>query len=196
MRIPITQEMLEDAQDLFESTVKEDRIRKWGEPWKGLIGALGELEVLKFLWTNNVEAKKATILTHDIDLAPNYRLEVKTQRSKIRPELHYGLNFNQDNWEFEEADFIFFTVVQVTGTFENPTFDSIHLFGGCSKDKFLRLATENLAGTTIYRYDGKGNKIQTPNYWKKDSYEITGHHLTPALKTVEYFRTLQTKENQ
>ena len=191
IRVQVTDRLVFEANELLEghdvesikakSNFKEDHL---------LLGAIGEIAVIDYCWNNDLLAYKHKSNKSDIQLHSGHTIEVKVQKVTTSPEMHYRVNFASCNKDWEKSDFIFFTHLQyVAGTPE-----AVWLLGGCSWDKFFRMATLHHEGDQMMRHRADGNHVPSGRYFNQDSYDLPISQLAPPSAALKHFKSLQTKE--
>ena len=155
-----------------------------------LLGAIGEIAVIDYCWNNDLLAYKHQSNKSDIQLHSGHTIEVKVQKVTTSPEMHYRVNFALCSKDTEKSDFFFFTHLQyVAGTPE-----AVWLLGGCSWDKFFRMATLHHEGDQMMRHRADGNHVPSGRYFNQDSYDLPISQLAPPSAALKHFKSLQTKE--
>ena len=191
IRVQVTDRLIAEANELLEghdlesikakSNFKEDHL---------LLGAIGEIAVIDYCWNNDLLAYKHKSNKSDIRLHSGHTIEVKVQKVTTSPAMHYRVNFASCNKDWEKSDFIFFTHLQyVAGTPE-----AVWLLGGCSWDKFFRMATLHHEGDQMMRHRADGNHVPSGRYFNQDSYDLPISQLAPPSAALKHFKSLQTKE--
>jgi hypothetical protein len=154
------------------------------------LGAIGEIAVIDYCWNNDLLAYKYQSNKSDIQLHSGHTIEVKVQKVTTSPEMHYRVNFASCSKDTEKSDFFFFAHLQyVAGTPE-----AVWLLGGCSWDKFFRMATLHLEGDQMMRHRADGNHVPSGRYFNQDSYDLPISQLAPPSAALKHFKSLQTKE--
>ena len=154
------------------------------------LGAIGEIAVIDYCWNNDLLAYKYQSNKSDIQLHSGHTIEVKVQKVTTSPEMHYRVNFASCSKDTEKSDFFFFAHLQyVAGKPE-----AVWLLGGCSWDKFFRMATLHLEGDQMMRHRADGNHVPSGRYFNQDSYDLPISQLAPPSAALKHFKSLQTKE--
>ena len=191
IRVQVTDRLVAEANELLEghdvqsikakSNFKEDHL---------LLGAIGEIAVIDYCWNNDLLAYKHKSNKSDIRLHSGHTIKVKVQKVTTSPEMHYRVNFASCSKDTEKSDFFFFTHLQyVAGTPE-----AVWLLGGCSWDKFFRMATLHHEGDQMMRHRADGNHVPSGRYFNQDSYDLPISQLAPPSAALKHFKSLQTKE--
>jgi hypothetical protein len=191
IRVQITDRLIAEAQELIEginpknmssySVFKDENL---------LMGAIGEIAVIDYCWTNDLLAYKHHNNTSDIQLHSGQTIEVKVQKNNFEPRHYYRVNFASCSKDTEKSDFFFFAHVQyVAGTPE-----AVWLLGGCSWDKFFRLADFHREGDPMMRYLEDGSELLSGRYFNQDCYDLPISQLAPPSATLKHFKSLQAKE--
>jgi hypothetical protein len=155
-----------------------------------LLGAIGEIAVIDYCWSNDLLAYKHQNNKSDIQLHSGHTIEVKVQKVSTSPEMHYRVNFASMSKHTEKSDFMFFTHLQyVAGTPE-----AVWLLGGCSWDKFFRMATLHHEGDQMMRHHADGNHVPSGRYFLQDCYDLPISQLAPPSAALKHFKSLQQKE--
>ena len=191
IRVQVTERLIFEAQELIEeinpatfssaSSFKDENL---------LLGAIGEIAVIDYCWTNDLLAYKHQGLKSDVQLHSGHTIEVKVQKVTTPPQMHYRVNFASCSRDTENSDFFFFNRVQfVAGKAE-----AVWLLGGCSWDKFFRMATFHHEGDPMMNIDEIGNMSPSGRYFNQDSYDLPISQLAPPSAALKHFKSLQTKE--
>jgi len=191
IRMQVSERMVFEAnefvKDLHE-TAFADR-HDYKEEHK-LIGAIGEIALIDYCWSNNLLAFKNEGASSDVKLYSGHTIEVKTQKVSSAPKMHYVVNVASRQKDTEASDFMFFTRLQ----FVAGKADAVWLLGGCSRDKFWRLAQPNLAGDPMMDDDGHGNQTFSGRYYTTDAHTLSIAQLAPPSAALKHFKSLQEKE--
>jgi hypothetical protein len=142
IRVQVTERLIFEANELLQDVPIDASFMKRSvfKDENLLLGAIGEIAVIDYCWSNDLLAYKHQNNKSDIRLHSGHTMEVKAQKVTTTPEMHYRVNFASMMRDYEKSDFFFFTHVQfVAGTPE-----AVWLLGGCSWDKFFRMATLHL----------------------------------------------------
>jgi hypothetical protein len=141
IRVQVTERLIFEANELLDginqNSMKKRPSFKDEDP---LLGAIGEIAVIDYCWSNDLLAYKhqREQKRHPASLRPHDRSQ--SPKGDTTPEMHYRVNFASMSKQTEKSDFFFFTHLQfVAGTPE-----CVWLLGGCSWDKFFRMATLHL----------------------------------------------------
>jgi hypothetical protein len=191
IRVQVTERLIFEAQQLIEeinpatfssaSTFKDENL---------LLGAIGEIAVIDYCWNNDLLAYKHQGLKSDVQLHSGHTIEVKVQKVTSPPQMHYRVNFASCSRDTENSDFFFFNRVQfVAGKAE-----AVWLLGGCSWDKFFRMATFHHEGDPMMNIDENGNMSPSGRYFNQDSYDLPISQLAPPSAALKHFKSLQAKE--
>ena len=191
IRVQVTDRLIFEANELTEginpvnmssySVFKDENL---------LMGALGEIAVIDYCWTNDLLAYKHQNNKSDIRLHSGHTIEVKTQKNNFEPRHYYRVNFAASTRNTEKSDFFFFTHLQfVAGKPE-----AVWLLGGCSWDKFFRLADFHHQGDSMMRYLEDGTESLSGRYFNQDCYDLPISQLAPPGATLKHFKSLQEKE--
>jgi hypothetical protein len=191
IRVQVTERLIFEAQELIEeinpatfssaSSFKDENL---------LLGAIGEIAVIDYCWTNDLLAYKHQGLKSDVQLHSGHTIEVKVQKVTTPPQMHYRVNFASCSRDTENSDFFFFNRVQfVAGKAE-----AVWLLGGCSWDKFFRMATFHHEGDPMMNIDENGNMSPSGRYFNQDSYDLPISQLAPPSAALKHFKSLQAKE--
>jgi hypothetical protein len=104
--------------------------------------------------------------------------------------MHYCVNFGVRKNPVEKSDFFFFVHLQyVAGRPE-----AVWLLGGCSWDKFFRMATLHHEGEPMMRHYADGNHVPNGRYYNTDCYDLPISQLAPPSAALKHFKSLQAKE--
>jgi hypothetical protein len=104
--------------------------------------------------------------------------------------MHYCVNFGVRKNPVEKSDFFFFVHLQyVAGKPE-----AIWLLGGCSWDKFFRMATLHHEGEPMMRHHADGNHVPNGRYYNTDCHDLPISQLAPPSAALKHFKSLQAKE--
>jgi hypothetical protein len=191
IRVQVTDRLIAEAYELLEghdvesiktrSNFKEDHL---------LLGAIGEISVIDYCWNNDLLAYKHQYKSSDIQLHSGHTIEVKTQTINFEPQMHYRVNFSLWNKGNEKSDFIFFSNLQyVAGKPE-----AVWLLGGCSWDKFFRMATFRHQGDPMTRRLVDGSEVPSGRYFTSDCYDLPISQLAPPSAAIKHFKSLQQRE--
>ena len=191
IRVQVTDRLIFEANELLQDVdgasfkkradYKEEHL---------LLGAIGEIAVIDYCWNNDLLAYKHSSNKSDIQLHSGHTIEVKVQKVTTSPEMHYRVNFALCSKDTEKSDFFFFTHLQyVAGKPE-----AVWLLGGCSWDKFFRMATLHHEGDQMMRHRADGNHVPSGRYFNQDSYDLPISQLAPPSAALKHFKSLQTKE--
>jgi hypothetical protein len=191
IRVQITDRLIFEANELLEdisgATFKK---RADYKEEHSLIGAIGEIAVIDYCWTNDLLAYKHQGLKSDVQLHSGHTIEVKVQKVTTPPEMHYCVNFGVRKNPVEKSDFFFFVHLQyVAGTPE-----AVWLLGGCSWDKFFRMATLHHEGEPMMRHHADGNHVPNGRYYNTDCHDLPISQLAPPSAALKHFKSLQAKE--
>jgi hypothetical protein len=196
IRVQITERLIFEAGELLEdygNASSHTPSWKMNADYKEehlLLGAIGEIAVIDYCWNNDLLAYKHKKHTSDIQLHSGHTIEVKTQRVNIEPRTHYEVNFGARNKGTENSDFIFFNRVHyVAGRPE-----AVWLLGGCSWDKFFRMATFHHQGDPIMQTFANGDRLLSGRYFVTDCYDLPISQLAPPSAALKHFKSLQAKE--
>ena len=191
IRVQVTDRLIFEANELLEghdvesikakSNFKEDHL---------LLGAIGEIAVIDYCWNNDLLAYKHQSNKSDIQLHSGHTIEVKVQKVTTSPEMHYRVNFASCSKDTEKSDFFFFTHLQYVAGIP----EAVWLLGGCSWDKFFRMATLHHEGDQMMRHRADGNHVPSGRYFNQDSYDLPISQLAPPSAALKHFKSLQTKE--
>jgi len=191
IRVQVTDSLVEEAHrfiDDIDSTHFQKRADYKEEHL--LLGAIGEVGVIDYFWNNDLLAFKNDGRSSDVRLYSGQTIEVKTQRCTSVPKMSYMVNFGARKKDIEKSDFFFFTRVQfVAGTPE-----AIWLLGGCSWDKFFRMATFHQQGETMMNLYDNGETGPSNRFYNTDCYTLPISQLAPPSAALKHFKSLQTKE--
>lgn len=191
IRVQVSERMVFEAneflQDLHDPSFVDRHDYK--EEHK-LIGALGEIALIDYCWNNDLLAFKNEGRSSDVRLYSGHTIEVKTQKVSSAPLVHYVVNVASRQKDTEASDFMFFTRLQ----FVAGKADALWLLGGCSRDKFWRLARPNLAGDPMMDDDGHGNQTFSGRYYTTDAHTLSIAQLAPPSAALKHFKSLQEKE--
>lgn len=191
IRVQVTERLIFEANELvgepngtqcnyWDNVSEEDR----------LIGAIGESALIDYCWNNDLLAYKRVGRSSDIQLHSGHTIEAKTQKVSSAPQMHYRVNFAARKKDIEKADFMFFSHLQyVAGRPE-----ALWLLGGCSWDKFWRLATFHRVGEAMMRHRPDGNDIPSGRYFVSDCHDLPISQLAPPSASLKHFKSLQQKE--
>jgi hypothetical protein len=153
IRVQVTERLIFEANELLQDVPINASFMKRSvfKDENLLLGAIGEIAVIDYCWSNDLLAYKHQNNKSDIRLHSGHTMEVKAQKVTTPPEMHYRVNFASMMRDYEKSDFFFFTHVQfVAGTPE-----AVWLLGGCSWDKFFRMATLHLEGDQMMRHHAR-----------------------------------------
>lgn len=191
IRVQITERLIFEANELLHD-VNEATFKKRADYKEEhlLLGAIGEVAVIDYCWSNNLLAYKHQNNKSDIRLHSGHTIEVKTQKCSTAPTMSYKVNFGALKKQTEKSDFMFFNRVQfVAGSPE-----CVWLLGGCSWDKFFRMATFHHEGDPMMNIDENGLMSPTSRYFNTDCYDLPISQLAPPSAALKHFKSLQTKE--
>jgi hypothetical protein len=190
IRVQITEMLISDAELLMDD---HQSFGERGEHYSDeqlMMGALGEAALIDYCWNNDLLAFKNEGRSSDVRLYSGQTIEVKTQKVSTAPEMHYRVNFASMMKDKEKSDFFFFVHLQyVAGTPE-----AIWLLGGCSWDKFFRMATLHCEGEPMMRHYSDGNHVPNGRYYNTDCYDLPISQLAPPSAALKHFKSLQEKE--
>jgi hypothetical protein len=191
IRVQVTERLIFEANELLDGInhngMKKRPSFKDEDP---LLGAIGEIAVIDYCWNNDLLAYKHQGLKSDVQLHSGHTIEVKVQKVTTPPQMHYQVNFSSMSKHNEKSDFMFFNRVQfVAGKAE-----AVWLLGGCSWDKFFRMATFHHEGDPMMNIDENGNMSPSGRYFNQDSYDLPISQLAPPSAAVKHFKSLQAKE--
>ena len=155
-----------------------------------LLGAIGEIAVIDYCWNNDLLAYKHQSNKSDIQLHSGHTIEVKVQKVTTSPEMHYRVNFASCSKDTEKSDFFFFTHLQYVAGIP----EAVWLLGGCSWDKFFRMATLHLEGDPMMNFDENGLTSPTGRYFTTECYDLAISSLAPPSAALKHFKSLQQKE--
>jgi hypothetical protein len=191
IRVQITERLIFEANELAEqvdgaSFMNRPEYKKGME----LLGAIGEIAVIDYCWSNDLLAYKNKNILSDIQLHSGHTIEVKTQMCSSTPKMNYKVNFGARKRNINVADFVFFNRVQYVAGIP----ECVWLLGGCSWDKFFRMATLHLAGDPMMNFDENGTTTATGRYYNTDCYDLPISQLAPPSAALKHFKSLQTKE--
>jgi hypothetical protein len=192
IRVQVTERLIFEANELMVEGKDHSQSGYWTKSTdeNRLIGAVGEIALIDYCWTNNLLAYKREGRSSDVQLHSGHTIEVKTQKCASAPKMTYRVNFAAQKKQTEKSDFCFFNRVQyVAGTPE-----AVWLLGGCSWDKFFRMATLHLAGDPMMNYDENGLMSPTGRFFQEDCYDMPISQLAPPSAAIKHFKSLQTKE--
>ena len=113
IRVQVTDRLIAEANELIDginpanmsgySVFKDENL---------LMGAIGEIAVIDYCWTNDLLAYKHQYNSSDIQLHSSHTIEVKVQKVSAPPEMHYRVNFASMMKSKEKSDFFFFAHLQ------------------------------------------------------------------------------------
>lgn len=196
IRVQVTDRLVAEAEQLLQDSYGPiSHIPSWKKnaDYKEehlLLGAIGEMAVIDYCWGNDLLAYKHQQNMSDIQLHSGHTIEVKTQRCSTSPNMNYKVNFGSRNKQTERSDFCFFNRVQfVAGKPE-----AVWLLGGCSWDKFFRMATFHHQGDPMIDIDENGLMTNTGRYFGTDCYDLPISQLAPPSAALKHFKSLQQKE--
>lgn len=191
IRMQVSERMVFEATELVQALDQSAFVDRhdYKEEHK-LIGAIGEIALIDYCWSNNLLAFKNEGRSSDVKLYSGHTIEVKTQKVSSAPKVHYVVNVASRQKVIEVSDFMFFTRLQ----FVAGKADAVWLLGGCSRDKFWRLAQSNLAGDPMMDDDGQGNLTFSGRYYTTDAHTLSIAQLAPPSAALKHFRSLQEKE--
>jgi hypothetical protein len=191
IRVQVTERLLFEANELLDGEhfqhikdrpdFKDDHL---------LVGAIGEIALIDYCWSNDLLAYKRFGNSSDIQLHSGHTIEVKLQKVSTMPELHYRVNFAAKKKQTEKSDFMFFCMLQYVAGIP----EAVWLLGGCSSDKFWRLSTFHRQGEPMMRHYADGNYVATGRYFTTDCYDLPISQLAPPSASLKHFKSLQTKE--
>jgi hypothetical protein len=191
IRVQVTDRLIFEANELLQD-VHDASFKKRADYKEEhlLLGAIGEIAVIDYCWNNDLLAYKHQSNKSDIRLHSGHTIEVKTQKCSTAPEINYKVNFGARKKETEKSDFFFFNRIQfVAGSPE-----CVWLLGGCSWDKFFRMATLHLEGDPMMNFDDNGLTSPTGRYFNTDCYDLAISSLAPPSAALKHFKSLQQKE--
>jgi len=192
IRVQVTDRLIFEANELVQD-VDGANFKKRADYKEEhlLLGAIGEIAVIDYCWNNDLLAYKHQSNKSDIRLHSGHTIEVKTQRCSTAPEMNYKVNFGARKKETEKSDFFFFNRVQfVAGSPE-----CVWLLGGCSWDKFFRMATLHHEGEPMMRHHADGNHVPNGRYYNTDCHDLPISQLAPPSAALKHFKSLQEKES-
>ena len=192
IRVQVTERLIFEANELLQDVPIDASFTKRSvfKDENLFLGAIGEIAVIDYCWSNDLLAYKHQNNKSDIRLHSGHTIEVKAQKVTTTPEMHYRVNFASMMRDYEKSDFFFFTHVQfVAGTPE-----AVWLLGGCSWDKFFRMATLHHEGEAMMRHHADGNNVPSGRYFLVDCYDLPISQLAPPSAALKHFKSLQTKE--
>ena len=191
IRVQVTDRLIFEANELLQDV--HDATFKKRADYKEehlLLGAIGEIAVIDYCWNNDLLAYKHQSNKSDIRLHSGHTIEVKTQKCSTAPTMNYKVNFSALKKETEKSDFMFFNRIQfVAGSPE-----CVWLLGGCSWDKFFRMATLHLEGDQMMNFDENGLTSPTGRYFTTECYDLAISSLAPPSAALKHFKSLQQKE--
>jgi hypothetical protein len=196
IRVQVTERLIFEANELLEDSynpTSDTPSWKKNADFKEehlLLGAIGEVALIDYCWNNDLLAYKHQNNKSDIQLHSGHTIEVKTQRCTTAPTMNYKVNFGSRNKQTEKSDFCFFNRVQFVAGIP----EAVWLLGGCSWDKFFRLATFHHRGDPMIDVDQNGLMISTGRYFTTDCYDLPISQLAPPSAALKHFKSLQTKE--
>jgi hypothetical protein len=191
IRVQITDRLIAEAQELIEG-IKPENMSGYSvfKDENLLMGAIGEVAVIDYCWTNDLLAYKHQSNKSDIQLHSSHTIEVKVQKVTAPPQMHYRVNFASMMKDKEKSDFFFFVHLQyVAGRPE-----AVWLLGGCSWDKFFRMATLHHEGEPMMRHHADGNHVPNGRYYNTDCHDLPISQLAPPSAALKHFKSLQAKE--
>ena len=190
IRVQVTDRLIAEAWTLMDDSHQTLKDSGQYTDEKLLIGALGEIAVIDYCWNNDLLIFKNEGRSSDLKLYSGQTVEVKAQKVSSAPELHYRVIAESRSENTERSDFYFFTHLQyVAGKPE-----CVWLLGGCSWDKFFRMATFHNQGDPIMQTFANGNHLPSGRYFATDCYDLPISQLAPPSATVKHFKSLQQKE--
>jgi hypothetical protein len=191
IRVQVTERLIFEANELLHD-VTEATFKKRADYKEEhlLLGAIGEIAVIDYCWSNNLLAYKHQNNKSDIQLHSGHTIEVKTQRCSTAPTMNYKVNFGARKKETEKSDFFFFNRVQFVAGIP----ECVWLLGGCSWDKFFRMATLHHEGDPMMNFDENGLMSPTGRFFNTDCYDLPISQLAPPSAALKHFKSLQTKE--
>lgn len=191
IRVQITERLIFEANEMLEeyeganfknkSTFKDENL---------FLGAIGELAVIDYCWNNDLLAYKHDNIKSDVQLHSGHTIEVKVQKNNYEPKPFYRVNFASCSKETEKSDFFFFAHLQYVAGIP----ECVWLLGGCSWDKFFRMATFHREGDPMMRYWEDGSELPSGRYFSQDCYDLPISQLAPPSATLKHFKSLQEKE--
>jgi hypothetical protein len=191
IRVQVTERLIFEANELIDqinpnsmrkrSTFKDENL---------FLGAIGEVAVIDYCWNNDLLAYKHENNKSDIQLHSGHTIEVKVQKNNYEPKPFYRVNFASCSKETEKSDFFFFAHLQYVAGIP----EAVWLLGGCSWDKFFRMATFRREGDSMMRYFEDGSEITSGRYFSQDCYILPISQLAPPSAAIKHFKSLQTKE--
>ena len=191
IRVQVTERLIFEANELLEDV--DDASFKKRADYKEehlLIGAIGEIAVIDYCWTNDLLAYKHQGLKSDVQLHSGHTIEVKVQKVTTPPEMHYCVNSGVRKNPVEKSDFFFFCHLQYVAS--RP--EAVWLLGGCSWDKFFRMATLHHEGEPMMRHQADGNHVPNGRYYNTDCHDLPISQLAPPSAALKHFKSLQAKE--
>ena len=191
IRVQVTERLIFEANELLDG-INQNSMKK-RPSFKGedpLLGAIGEIAVIDYCWSNELLAYKHQSNKSDIQLHSGHTIEVKVQKVSTTPEMHYRVNCASRSKETEKSDFFFFTHLQFVAGIP----ECVWLLGGCSWDKFFRMATLHLEGDQMMRHHADGNHVPSGRYFADNCYDLPISQLAPPSAALKHFKSLQTKE--
>ena len=191
IRVQVTERLIFEANELLDginqNSMKKRPSFKDEDP---LLGAIGEIAVIDYCWSNDLLAYKHQSNKSDIQLHSGHTIEVKVQKVSTTPEMHYRVNFASMSKHTEKSDFFFFTHLQFVAGIP----EAVWLLGGCSWDKFFRMATLHHEGDQMMRHHADGNHVPSGRYFADNCYDLPILQLAPPSAALKHFKSLQTKE--
>ena len=191
IRVQVTERLIFEANELLDG-INQNSMKK-RPSFKGedpLLGAIGEIAVIDYCWSNDLLAYKHQSNRSDIQLHSGHTIEVKVQKVSTTPEMHYRVNVASRSKETEKSDFFFFTHLQFVAGIP----EAVWLLGGCSWDKFFRMATLHHEGDQMMRHHADGNHVPSGRYFADNCYDLPISQLAPPSAALKHFKSLQTKE--
>ena len=192
IRVQVTERLIVEATEFMNEGRGHSQSRYWtnSTDQNRLVGALGEIALIDYCWSNNLLAYKREGRSSDVQLHSGHTIEVKTQKGSTPPQLNYRVNFAACDRQTESSDFMFFTRVQFVA--EKP--ECVWLLGGCSWDKFWRLADHHKVGDPMMQFHENGDTSPSGRYFSKECYNLSISQLAPPSASLKHFKSLQQKE--
>jgi len=191
IRVQITERLIFEANEWIDA-INPDSMKK-RPTFKDenlFLGAVGEIAVIDYCWNNDLLAYKHDGTKSDVQLHSGHTIEVKVQKNNYEPKPHYRVNFASSSKETEKSDFFFFAHLQYVAGIP----ECVWLLGGCSWDKFFRMATFHREGDPMMRYWEDGSELPSGRYFSQGCYDLPISQLAPPSATLKHFKSLQEKE--
>jgi len=191
IRVQVTNSLVKEAQQLIKD-IDPSRFEKRADYKEEhlLLGAIGEIGVIDYCWTNDLLAFKNEGYSSDVRLYSGHTVEVKTAKCSTVPKIIYEVNFGAQKTHTEKSDFVFFNRLQfVAGKPE-----ALWLLGACSWDKFFRLATFQREGEAMMNLYDNGEGGPSNRLYNTDCFNLPISQLAPPSATLKHFKSLQAKE--